>query len=245
MNIKSKSKPRKSTKNKSIKSKSIKNKSIKNKGKMITYTLDGKIKTTSGISHDGKDVFRKMTTDASELKLCKIIKDNPHPNIIAIYDIGADKDGVGYIDMELLKTVINKKDEDEIKKAMTKVKPYLHKLGIMYIDWKFDNIGKSDDGQFKLFDFNCSGLIDITSKDQKWILKPPPYWSYSKAVARLIDIKKANKKTKPVFDWFYRNLINERMLTPIEIDDYAFDIAFNNAPTDTPAPKQHHSNVYN
>ena len=199
MNIKSKSKPRKSTKNKSIKSKSIKSKGIKSKSKMITFTLDGKLKTTSGISHDGKDVFRKMSNDASELKLCKIIKDNPHPNIITIYDIGTDKDGAGYIDMELLKTVINKKDEVEIKKAMTKVKPYLHKLGIMYIDWKFDNIGKSDDGQFKLFDFNASGLWNLQS--QTWIVKPPPYA-------------------------FWRMATQAGNKNPIEIDNYCFKLGF-------------------
>ena len=59
-------------------------KSTKGKGKMITFTLDGKFKTTK---HKGKYFFRKMSTDASELKLCKMIKDNPHPNIITIYDI--------------------------------------------------------------------------------------------------------------------------------------------------------------
>ena len=220
----------------SNKSKTMKSTKGKNKGKMITFTLDGKLKTTK---HKGKDFFRKMSTDVSELKLCKIIKDNPHPNIITIYDISINKDGAGYIDMELLKTVISEKDKDEIKMVMTKVKTYLHKLGIMYIDWKFDNIGKSDDGQFKLFDFNVSGLIDNKSKDQEWIIKPPPYWSYSKAVARLIDIKMTNKKPKPkpaAFGWFYRNIIKEPAPTPVEIDNYAFDIAFNNASTDTPKP---------
>ena len=223
---------------KSAKGKSKTMKSTKGKGKMITFTLDGKFKTTT---HKGKDFFRKMSTDASELKLCKMIKDNPHPNIITIYDISINKYGVCYIDMELLQTEISEKDKDEIKMVMTNVKTYLHKLGIMYIDWKFDNIGKSNDGQFKLFDFNVSGLIDITSKDQEWIIKPPPYWSYSKAVARLIDIKMANKKHNPkpkstAFGWFYRNLIKEPTPTPVEIDNYAFDMAFNNAATDTPKP---------
>ena len=38
----------------------------------------------------------------------------------------------------------------------------------MYIDWKLDNVGISDiDGQYKLFDLDVSGLINI--KTQKWI----------------------------------------------------------------------------
>jgi hypothetical protein len=43
---------------------------------------------------------------------------------------------------------------------MSNVKDFLQGLGIMYVDWKLDNIGKSlIDGKYKLFDFDASGLV--------------------------------------------------------------------------------------
>ena len=77
---------------------------------------------------------------------------------------------------------------------MRSVKKYLQQLGVMYIDWKLDNIGISE-RRFKLFDFDVSGLIDVNNK---WIIEPPKYWSYNKA-------------------------IQNGMKTPIEIDNYAFN----------------------
>jgi hypothetical protein len=35
---------------------------------------------------------------------------------------------------------------------MKNVKDFLQSLGIMYIDWKIDNIGVSNVGAYKLFD---------------------------------------------------------------------------------------------
>ena len=83
---------------------------------------------------------------------------------------------------------------------MTEVKTYLQNLGIMYIDWKLDNMGISDDGQFKLYDFDASGLIDI-KKPTEWIIEPFKGWSYNKA-------------------------IESGMILPIDIDNYAFEIGF-------------------
>jgi len=80
---------------------------------------------------------------------------------------------------------------------MMEVKTYLQKLGIMYIDWKLDNIGISKDNNFKLFDFNASGFIDIKTKE--WIRRPPMWWFHSKA-------------------------IQNGMKTPNNIDDFAFDL---------------------
>ena len=40
---------------------------------------------------------------------------------------------------------------------MKKVKDFfLQNLGIIYIDWEQDNIGKGEDGNYKLFDFDGS-----------------------------------------------------------------------------------------
>ena len=119
---------------------------------------------------------------------------NPHKNIVKIYGITPD-----YIDMELLNTNINTEDISKIKNVMMEVKTYLQQLGIMYIDWKLDNIGISDDGEFKLFDFDVSGLLDIETN--KWKIEPSKYWSYNEA-------------------------IKNGMETPVDIDNYAFELGF-------------------
>jgi serine/threonine protein kinase len=165
-------------------------------GGVKIYTSEGEFITNPEILHEGKEFFRKMTNNQSELKLCKLLMMNPHKNIVKIYDVGAD-----YIDMELVDTdsVMKLEDISDVTRAMQEVKDFLQSLGIMYIDWKLDNIGKGEDGQYKLFDFDVSGLIN--KETNEWILEPPKYWSYNEAV-------KNNKKT------------------PIDIDNYAFEIGF-------------------
>ena len=161
----------------------------------VRVLMDGEFTTHPEILHEGKDFFRKMTNDTAEKKICKILMKNPHKNIIKIYDVCED-----YIDMELLNVDMSKQDMSKIKNIMMEVKTYLQSLGIMYIDWKLDNIGISEDGEIKLFDFNASGLTD--TKTNEWKIEPLEWWSYNKAV-------------------------QNGMVYPIEIDDYAFDIEFN------------------
>jgi hypothetical protein len=79
---------------------------------------------------------------------------------------------------------------------MEKVKTYLQDLGVMYVDWKFDNLAKSVDGIYKLFDFDASGLVDLNN--QQWILEPQHYWNYNEA-------------------------FNNGCITPRAIDDWAFN----------------------
>ena len=159
------------------------------------YTLKGEILDLDK-TYEGNEIFEKITTKKRELKICEILMASPHKNIIKIYQIGPD-----YIDMELLNTDLSDIKIYKIKEVMREVKDYLQSLGIMYIDWKPDNIGINKDGNLKLFDFDVSGVIDTTTGD--WINKmaPPKYWSYNKA------IEAGNTK-------------------PIEIDNYAFDIGF-------------------
>lgn len=179
---------------KRVKNKKSKSKNKTKNGGIRIYKLDGKIIGDPNILHEGKDFFRKMTNDKNELEICKLLMKNPHKNIIKIYDVTKN-----YIDMELLNTYINRIDISEIKKVMAEVKTYLQNLGVIYIDWKLDNIGISPDGQYKLFDFDVSGLIN--KETNEWILEPPKYWSY-------------NEATK------------NGMKTPIDIDNYAFGIGF-------------------
>jgi hypothetical protein len=85
---------------------------------------------------------------------------------------------------------------------MAKVKTYLQGLGIMYVDWKFDNLAKSVDGVYKLFDFDASGLVDLNS--QQWILEPQHYWNYNEA------LKNGCVTPQAIDDWgFNYNIIQD------------------------------------
>ena len=89
----------------------------------------------------------------------------------------------------------------EINKIMLPVKNFLQEIGIVYIDWKPDNIGISKSKKkVKLFDLDESGIINIKTK--KWKDKAPTLFAY-------------------------RQAIEKGMKTPIEIDNYAFDKEFN------------------
>jgi serine/threonine protein kinase len=81
-------------------------------------------------------------------------------------------------------------------------KTYLQSLGIMYIDWKPDNMGVDKHGTYKLFDFNASGI------------------------ATLPDCKEWIKKYRPFEHWSYRQALAKGLKDPKEIDDYAFEIGF-------------------
>ena len=98
----------------------------------------------------GMSFFRKYGASISEHTIYKILKNNPHPNIVKVYRITDS-----YIDIELLTPIITEKDYDKntlISEAVL-AKNHLQSLGIMYIDWKPDNIGIDADGKYKLFDF--------------------------------------------------------------------------------------------
>lgn len=130
--------------------------------------------------------------------------DNPHPNTVTFYDVN-DR----YLDMEELDSPQSNPEyydnfEEEapiIIKAMMEVKDFLQNLGIMYIDWKYDNMAKGKDGKYKSFDFDASGLVDLHTN--KWKVNPPNYWSFNNA--------KQNKcKTpKQIDDWSFRHNILE------------------------------------
>ena len=145
-----------------------------------------------------------------ETTIVKILMDHPHINIVNYYEINDD-----YITMEQVSSAksdpsffeegpLSYEEIIEIQQTMRKVKDYLQSLGIMYIDWKYDNLGKSLDGNYKLFDFDASGLIDLNS--QEWILKPQHYWSYNEA------LKNGAKTPKEIDDWsFNYNMIEEAL----------------------------------
>jgi serine/threonine protein kinase len=195
MNKSKRTKRIKNKKTKKIRNK--KTKKIRNKksmGGVKIYNMNGTFTTDPKILHNGKDFFRKMTDNAGEKEICELLMKHPHKNIIQIYGVGKD-----YIVMELLNTDMSRENMSSVKNVMMEVKTYLQNLGIIYIDWKLDNIGIGENQQIRLFDFDGSGLIDIETKE--WIRRPPLYWSY-------------------------REAIKNGMKTPSDIDNCAFDLEF-------------------
>lgn len=155
-------------------------------------------------THDGVPFFRKVfwypekPLDKSKIdmsqaayheqEIIKILMNHPHTNIVSYYEVNET-----YVDIEMLDT-----ENIELKKAkreMKKAKDFLQGLGIMYMDWKPDNIGKDIHGNYKLFDFDGSGLIDVDTG--KWKIKPVEFFAYRAA--------------------------REHTHYPMEMDDWAFN----------------------
>jgi len=146
---------------------------------------------------EGMNFFRKYGASISEHAIYEILKNKPHPNIVKVYRITDS-----YVDIELVSPIISEKDYDKntLMSEALLTKNYLQSLGIMYIDWKPDNIGIGTDGKYKLFDFNLSGII--TSNCKKWALHPA------------------------IYSWSYRQANANELKDPKEIDDFSFEINF-------------------
>ena len=188
--------------------------------KSTIYNMSNDTTENSEETYNNKPFFRKngapyrsisqAYSKQVETTIVKILMDHPHINIVNYYEINDD-----YITMEQVSSAksdpsffeegpLSYEEIIEIQQTMRKVKDYLQSLGIMYIDWKYDNLGKSLDGNYKLFDFDASGLIDLQSNE--WILKPQHYWSYNEA------LKNGAKTPKEIDDWsFNYNMIEEAL----------------------------------
>lgn len=162
--------------------KSPKQKSIK---KSIVEDQNGKVTELDGL-YNNKPFFRKyikeqFAKDSNELQIYKLLKRNPHPNIIEIYNIN-DKQYPYYIDMELLESNLGSQDNikqnaKQIYKHMKNALIHVHNLGIVFIDFQWGNIyyNKSNK-KFVLFNFRNSGLFKKNKtgwiQDYNWINKP-------------------------------------------------------------------------
>jgi len=178
---------RKTTRNKNYKRKTLRGGSKKYK--------DGNI-TNLNEKFNGMNFFRKYGGSTTEHEIYEILKQNPHPNIVSVYRITNS-----YIDIEEVNPANSiKYDKEKLMSAALSAKMHLQSLGIMYIDWKPDNMGIDADGTYKLYDFDGSGVVS-SSNTTKWRLKPSAYWSYRQALANGLK-------------------------DPKEIDDFAFEINF-------------------
>jgi serine/threonine protein kinase len=113
-----------------------------------------------------------------------------HPNIVSFYHVTER-----YIDMELLEPLDPKDPLTDLVSVMSDVKKFLHSIGIMYMDWKIDNVVKSKRG-YTLIDFDNSGIVE----KGKWKVEPSG-WSYREA-------KTLYEDPKDMDDWsFDYNLV--------------------------------------
>ncbi len=160
----------------------------------LHYTMAGEIVPIERLSH-GHPFFRKSTNNR-ELTIAQLLRKNPHPNIVTFYTISPKH---RFIDMEMLDTAA-KIPKRKLLDTLKAVKAHLQSLGIIYIDWKTDQVGLAADGNIKLFDFDMSALID--TKTRAWISPPTS------------------------LNWAYRQATARGLKDPIEIDNYAFTLIY-------------------
>jgi serine/threonine protein kinase len=124
--------------------------------------------------YKGQNVFRKVLrpeqySSKVEIEIAKCIMQNPCHNVVEIYDV-VENGREWYIDMEELDVHCFGWEHCilDVINALTQ----MHALNIVYIDIKEDNVGFSrKDGVFKLFDFNCSGILNKDAKNT-WLFQP-------------------------------------------------------------------------
>lgn len=123
--------------------------------------------------YDGQNVFRKMLRRSSyssivEMDIAKCLMNNPQPNAVRVYDV-VITDKECYIDMEQLE--VHSFNWNHCILDVMKALGQLHSMKVVYIDIKIDNVGFSTkDGVYKLFDFNCSGIVADDGKH--WLRTP-------------------------------------------------------------------------
>ena len=181
-------------------------------GGSAIYDMDTGTIIKTDLTYDGKPFFRKQYTKLIgkkdvrhiEKQIVEILMRNPHPNIVTFYVVNDE-----YLDMEELDTldpVTFNSNKSEIISLMREVKDFLQHLGIMYIDWKFDNIGKGKDGNYKLFDFDGSGIINLVNQNE-WIVTPPNFWSFRNATKHNCETPKQKD------DWsFEYNILENKSI---------------------------------
>jgi serine/threonine protein kinase len=209
-----------------------KKRNLKTGGSVIYSVEDNETQDSDETTSDGHSFFRKVYPKnnyitigretypigkESEKEIIKILMSHKqHPNIVKFYAIHDNA-----IDMEELETYTTDEDYQDknftphnMKQQFTqmiKVKDFLQSLGIMYMDWKFDNIGKAKDKDkdknvYKLFDFDSSGLINL--KTNEWLIEPLHIKGYDLRAIR---------------EYKRRIGTGDKPMTAKEMDDWSFE----------------------
>ena len=198
------------------------------RGGSIIYSVEENDTQYTDETYDGQSFFRKVYPEnkfikigretypigeANEKQIIEILmQEQQHPNIVKFFAIHENA-----IDMEELETYATDEDygdknftkQNKIQQVedMRKAKDFLQSLGIMYMDWKFDNIGRAkNNGMYKLFDFDSSGLINPQTNE--WLLIPLHIKSYN-----LSAINEYKRRIGTA----------DKPMTPKEMDDWSFE----------------------
>lgn len=138
----------------------------------MTLTIDGEFEPCEpepGMIYDcfKKQINRKNNDSMTEFCIAMAIKNNPHKNIVTIYDCRHEED-YALITMEYLdqNRDIDESIIDDVHEALV----HLHKQGVVYCDLHLGNVGWSHrDNCWKLYDFNCSGML---FSENQWMFEP-------------------------------------------------------------------------
>ena len=170
----------------------------------VSTIYDDGVFTKTAATYHGKPFFRKMFYFSDppkpserhrvlvETSIARMLMEHPHPNIVSYYRIHET-----YLDMEKVSALSIEYQLDDVLPDMIRVKDFLQGLGIIYMDWKLDNIGKKGK-KYKLYDFDGSGTV----VRGKWKIKPEPFWSFRQALQQGI--------TDPyeMDNWSFQNCFN-------------------------------------
>jgi len=172
----------------------------------------------------------------TELQIVTKIKDykDKCKHIVNIIDINESEkfyicEKLTIIDnIEYLPEEERKKIYYDLKEART----FLRNLGIVYLDWKVNNIGIDLDGNIKLFDFDASGIFtlpDFKSPDYNiatWepLYKPTYIHVMYNYALKMLNQFNCSSKTNPIqLDTFlfYNFVFNKLFLDPFKmIEEY-------------------------
>ena len=136
---------------------------------------------------DGKPFMRKILKNipcpmqAIEIKISQTLLNNPHKNIVKIYEVKQPTiDCDGYIDSELLEPLLDENGRftksniehiDRLQEDLTDGLIHLHNNWIVYIDLHTGNVGWSKYYDcWKIFDFNMSGIVKENTNE--WSHEP-------------------------------------------------------------------------
>lgn len=163
------------------------------------YNVDGDIKELNLKASNGDSFFRKQIVlnnsylkgNRNELDICRLIQSTASSQLLRIYQVenigffkniyrtilrlnNHDDRSYSFVDEEILDTEYSYDDFFE-KGGVSDLRKNLdefHRLGIIYIDFKRDNVGFSKkDNCFKFFDFDFSALIN--PEDPTKFINPP------------------------------------------------------------------------
>jgi serine/threonine protein kinase len=130
---------------------------------------------------------------------------------------------VPYIDYQRLDTF--KKFKPKFKYIRSDIRnglKNLHKLNIIYIDLKEDNIGYDVlEKQWKIFDFDMSGIC--SSSKLRWVRKPLMYWKYNSVEIFCKSNPSSHYSKKFYFE--VRKLCKKKSL--VRMDEIIYYIVFN------------------